>query len=252
MAQQSRGERAIGFGAVETGVGHAIQPVIADARAAGVEVFHALAQRFDHVAGGADFHAGNLAEFLHIFSETGPSGIDGPVGPESGQHAGGERAVPGDGPVGFQRIDGIIRRADDFYIETANQPLGTVLFRGQQRVRPLPDGGRGRLVQDVFDAENAAQFQVRPVIQRVANGIWQHAGVSEEFVVIARVPADEFFVDAKGAHQPPLVVIAAEHQMADVAEWDVFRDFLGAQVAVVIDDGHRFRHSVQAPGRFIL
>ena len=192
-----------------------------------MEIFHALAQRFAHVAGGADFHTGNLAELLHVFLKARAVSVDGLVRPEGGQYAGGKRAILRDGFVVFQRIDGIVRRADDFHVETANQPLGAVFIRSQQRVRAFPDGRGARLVQYVLNAEHAAQLQVRPVIERIADGGGQHAGVGEELVVIARVPTDVFFVDAKGAHLPPLVVVAAEHQVANVAELDVFRDFLG-------------------------
>ena len=52
------------------------------------------------------------------------------------------------------------------------------------------------------------------------------------------VASDKTLVDAVGAHQAPLVVVAAQPNLGDVLETLVLPDLLGRNVAVVVDDGH--------------
>ena len=54
----------------------------------------------------------------------------------------------------------------------------------------------------------------------------------------ARVAADELLIHAVGEHDAPLIVVAAQHQFADVGELIVLVNHARGEVAVVIVDGH--------------
>ena len=105
--------------------------------------------------------------------------------------------------------------------------LGTGLF---------PDGGSGFLVEQLLDAEVALQLQVRPVVERIAQGVRDGACPGEEFVIgicVARDVALGFAIAAEGA---PLVVISSEPDFEQVGELAVLGDVLRREVIVVIED----------------
>ena len=74
----------------------------------------------------------------------------------------GDRAVP------RQVVGRIVGGADRLHAELAQDAVRAQLVGGEQRVGLLPDARRAALVQQFVDAEVAFQFQVRPVVQRIA------------------------------------------------------------------------------------
>ena len=86
------------------------------------------------------------------------------------------------------------------------------------------------------DSEHAPQLEVRPMVQGVADEAGHAFRVGEKTLLIAG-RADEFIVPAAGSHGAPLVLDHTQHEPPDVGEGAVFRDFLRAQVAMVINDG---------------
>ena len=119
--------------------------------------------------------------------------------------------------------------------------MAAVFVGGQQRVGAVPDVLGGLLVQDIGDAEHALELQVRPVVHRVADAVLEGGGEGEPLVMPAGVAADVLLVHAVGEHHAPLVVVAAEHELADVGELVVLRDLCRRNVAVIVVDRHLFR-----------
>ncbi len=100
----------------------------------------------------------------------------------------------------------------------------------------VPNAFGGCLVEQVGDAEIAAQFQVGPVIERVAEGVRHGAGKGEVLVMVARVAGTVFLGNAVGAHRTPLVMITGQPDLVQVVEGLVGSDLRRRQVGVVIED----------------
>ena len=97
--------------------------------------------------------------------------------------------------------------------------------------RPRGGGGEERL-----DAERPAQLHVRPVVERVAEGVRDRAGPGLELLPVGGVARAEALGHPVRAHRPPLVVVALQPDLGDRAEAVVGRHQLGREVAVVVDD----------------
>ena len=104
-------------------------------------------------------------------------------------------------------------------------------------VRFLPDGFGACAVQQGGDAEGAFEFEVCPVIERVADEVRHGFGVGLEFFARAGVAGDEAFGDAEGAQAAPFVVVAFEPDGGKIGELAVRGDVGRRQVAVVVVDG---------------
>ena len=98
---------------------------------------------------------------------------------------------------------------------------------------------RGR-VQDVINAEHPCQFQVSPVIQRVAHRIWHRFSPFFEFLVTASVPGNEFFRHSVAPHCPPFVMVASEPDFRKILESVVLGNHFRDKMAVIVDDRHLF------------
>ena len=141
----------------------------------------------------------------------------------------------------LQIVHRVVGGADDLHAEFLDQAAAAVFLRRQQRVRAVPDILGGLFAQDILDAEHAAQLQMRPVEHRVADAVFEARGKGQPLVMPARVAADELLVHAVGEHHAPLVVVAAEHQLADVFELMVFIDHARGDVAMIVINRHVFR-----------
>ena len=92
--------------------------------------------------------------------------------------------------------------------------------------------------QAVGLAKVALKLQVAPLKDGVANAATQGLGPLLELLASRGVASDKTLVDAVGAHQAPLVVVAAQPNLGDVLETLVLPNLLGRNVAVIVDDGH--------------
>ena len=108
--------------------------------------------------------------------------------------------------------------------------------RAQALVGMFPDAGGGGLVEGFVDAEVALQFQVGPVVERIAQREGHGGRPSTEFLLGIGVARDEAFVDAVGPHGAPFVVVALQPDFVQVAELPVARDVAGREVAMVVED----------------
>ena len=238
LALHRQRERLVDLRHVDRLIGHGVQTVIGRAAAVLVEELRALRQRLHNVLGALDLHAADLGQRLDIALVCRHADFNRRVGTERGQNLHLEGGILGDLLVIFQIARRIVGRADDLHIELFNQPARTEFLRGQHGVRVFPDGRSRALVQRLFDAENALQLQVRPVIQRVPDSHGNALGVGQELLIVVSVAANQALVHAHGAHVAPLVMVAAKEQLGDVFKLNIFRNFTRAQVAMIINDGH--------------
>ena len=231
--------------AVVLGV-ESVHAVVGEPAAHRMEEIVALLQGLAEVGVGVDPDAGGLAEPVDIVLVFGGV-LDGHglVGAPGGKDAGPEGVV-GDHLVPVQVVGGVVRRADDVDVELADEGLAAEFGRGELGVALLEDlAGRGGR-QELVDAEDALQLQMRPVVERVAHRVGHGLRpLLEGLPRAARAARDVFLRYAVAAHRAPFIVVArvAVHQpeLGDIAELDVFGNLLRGEMAVVVDDGHLLR-----------
>ena len=222
-------------------VGHGIQRVIGQARAVRVEEIETGFQRLHHAFQIQAVNAGDAGQTVHVIHKAAALDVEHLVGTPSRIHLELAGRILRNLDLMLQIVHRIIGRADDLHAEFLDQAAAAVFLRRQQRVCAVPDILGGLFAQDFLDAEHAAQLQMRPVEHRVADAVFQARGKGQPLVVPARVAADELLIHAVGEHDAPLVVVAAEHQFADVLELIVFVDHARGDVAMIVINRHVFR-----------
>ena len=222
-------------------VGHGIQRVIGQARAVRVEEIQTGFQRLHHAFQIQAVDAGDAGQAVHVIHKAAALDVEHLVRPPRRidlEIAGGVLLDQG---VMLQIVHRVVGGADDLHAEFLDQAAAAVFLRRQQRVRAVPNVLGGLFAQDILDAEHAAQLQMRPVEHRVADAVFEARGKGQPLVMPACVAADELLVHAVGEHHAPLVVVAAEHQLADVFELMVFIDHARGDVAMIVINRHVFR-----------
>jgi len=138
--------------------------------------------------------------------------------------------------VVFERVGRVVGGADDGDLEVVENGMRAERGFGQLGVGGVPDrlGGIGR--EDLVDAEVAAQFEMGPVEQGIAQRVRDGVGPGEKLLFRIAVAGDQFFGHAVGTHGAPLVMVGAEPEIGDGLPALVVGDFLRRQVAVVVDD----------------
>jgi hypothetical protein len=197
------------------------------------------AQRVDHIGELRDRDARNLRKLLHISAEIGRN-LHGHrlVGTPRGEHPG-RKTVLADLDVVFERIHGIVRRADRLDVVAAHQAAGVVFGTLQQRRAMVVDFAGRSGVEQFRHPEGGLQFEVGPVVERVAHRIGNRLGPLLELLPIGRILARAILlIDPVGAHGAPFVVVAFEPDLRQVVETVVRSHVLGNQVAMVVDDRH--------------
>ena len=105
-------------------------------------------------------------------------------------------------------------------------------------VAPVPYGFGVFLVYFEFAVKKIFQFDLRPVIKRIAESRRKRLAVRDEFIVIARVAGYKPFGYAVITHQSPLIVVAAQPYFAYVFETFVFEYLLFGQMTVIVEYRH--------------
>ena len=94
-------------------------------------------------------------------------------------------------------------------------------------------------VEQFRHPEGGLQFEVGPVVERVAHRIGNRLGPLLELLPIGRILARAILlIDPVGAHGAPFVVVAFEPDLRQVVETVIRSHVLGNQVAMVVDDRH--------------
>ena len=213
--------------------------MVREAAAHRLEELVTHAQRLDHVVEFRNRDARNLRKPLHIGAELGRR-LHGHrlVRTPRGEHPG-RKTVLADLDVVFERIHGIVRRAHGLDVVVAHQTAGVELRLLQQRRTMVVDLTGRRGVQQLRHPEGGLQFEVRPVVERVAHRIGHRLGPLLELFPVAGILARAILlIDAVGTHRAPFVMIAFEPDLRQVVEAVVLGDIRGNQVAMVVDDRH--------------
>ena len=202
-----------------------------------MEELHPLGQGFLHIGEGLDLHLSGGSQLADVVHELGLFDVHGLVGTPGGPHVGLEGLVAQQLLVILQVVDGIVGGADGLHVAHFDQaahgvPRGLQLGVGQVPHLVGSLGGQRALI-----AEEPLQLQVRPVVQGVADALADHLGPLAELLIVAGVAGDVLLLHAGAAHQAPLVVVAAQPHLGDVLIAQVVPDLLGADMAVVVDDG---------------
>jgi len=143
-------------------------------------------------------------------------------------------SLPAQGGVVGKVVGRVVGRAKDPHVRTFDQLAGGKSRPRQQFVGTAPDSLRRCFVQQVVNPEKPQEFEVRPVVKRVAKRMGHRPGKGKELLVGRRIAGTKFFGDAVGAHGAPLVVVACQPNLRKVVKPPVLRDVGGGQVAVVI------------------
>ena len=141
----------------------------------------------------------------------------------------------------FQRIDRIIGGTDHFHFhlphDTASGELGSRKFG----VGLIPNGfGGGWIEQAIADTKRPLQFQVRPMVQGIAQAHRHRRCPGLKFFPIIRVAGNQPLSNAIPPHGAPFVVIAGEPEFGKIREARVLRDLLWRQMTMIVDDRLRF------------
>ena len=215
--------------------------MVGQARAVRMEEIETGFDRLHHAVQIQAVDAGDAGEAVHVIHKAAALDVEHLVGPPGRVHLEFAGRILRDLDLVLKVVHRVVGGADDLHAEFLDQAAAAVFLRRQQCVRTVPDILGGLFAQDILDAEHAAQLQMRPVEHRVADAVFQTRGKGQPFVVPARVAADELLIHAVGEHHAPLVVVAAEHQLADVLELIVLVDHARGDVAMIVINRHVFR-----------
>ena len=213
-----------------------IQSVVGESAAQGMEKFVTRLQRLQKVFEGMYVDAGGLRQMLDPGQKFGVADGERFVGTEGRQDLRGQ--------VRFRNrlmmaeiIGGVVGGADDFNVEFLKNSLRCQAL--ESSVGVLPDGRRGFLVEQVSDAEVALQFEMRPVVKRIAQCVGYGACPGEKFFVGRGVASDVLFRNAVRSHGAPFIVVALQPDFEKVGELPIFRNVSGRKMTVVVEDGLR-------------
>ena len=138
----------------------------------------------------------------------------------------------------FQWIDRIVSRTNNFHIHAFHDGLRTK-FRGLQFgctfVVYFTCSWR---IQHLIDTEYAAQFQVSPVVKRVAHSMLQGIRPFLEFLECRFVAGDILFGNTVCTHGTPFVMVSAQPNLCQVGKLVVVGYLLRDQMTMIVNDRH--------------
>jgi hypothetical protein len=148
-------------------------------------------------------------------------------------------------------VGGIVRGAYHFDAKFLEDGVGGQTIR-QQGVRALPDRERGFPIQQLGNAKVALQFEVRPVIERIAQGVRNGSRPGQKFFVGRGIACDVFLGNAVGPHGPPFIVVAFQPDFVEIREAAILGNVAGRKMTVVVEDGlRRGELMIETPRRLI-
>ena len=86
----------------------------------------------------------------------------------------------------------------------------------------------------------ALQFEMTPVVQRIADGFFQRFRPFMELFPVTGTAGNIVFIDTIRAHQAPFVMISAKPDLGDIVKLPVLGNLPRVDVAVIIDNWHIF------------
>ena len=213
--------------------------MVGSAAALLVEVVDTLNQSLADALDALELVTDDILQLVDVADEGSLLDVQSLVRTEGGANLGVDGGISSDLCMELQGVDGIVGGADHVDVGLLDQATsghgGVVL---QLVVGQIPDFLSGLAVQDAVVAEVALQLQVAPVVHGVANALGQSFCELLELLAVGSVTGDVLFLNTVAAHNSPLVVVAAQPNLSDVLKLAVLPDFLGVDVAVVVQNGH--------------
>ena len=199
--------------------------MIGDSATLGRKEIDARAERLFQIVQRLYLHARRFAEFGDI------GGIEGIelVGTESGRNVNAvvyrmRREI-------FGRV---VRRRHKLHFEFVEQFAYRYVL--QFFIGLVENLVGGILVERLIDAEHLLQFEMSPIIERIADQFGNDLGVFFKLFFPGGSARYVIFVHATHTHGAPLIVIAAQPQRADVADGRIRCDEVLIEMTMIIDD----------------
>ena len=167
--------------------------MIGTAAAERVKILVALAERVEKIGEARNFGVRAGAELAGPLVEGGGFlRAQRAVGTKRGEHARGQAGGSGFVVV-FEGVGGIVRGAHGADAKFFQDSVGRELAGRELRVGLLPYFRGGGLVEQTVHAEIAQEFEMRPVVERIAQRVRDGPRPGQEFVVGLGVAGAIFF-----------------------------------------------------------
>src|SRR5882757_414024 len=92
------------------------------------------------------------------------------------------------------------------------------------------------LIEELADSEVAFQFEMSPVIERVAKSKRHGASPRKKFLIGGGVAGTVTFRHPTGPHGSPFVMIAFQPDLGEILKLAIFGDIAGRQVGMIVKD----------------
>jgi hypothetical protein len=220
-----------------TGSGVAlVQPMVGEARTQGVKVVVTPAQGGGEVLQAADIRiAGGRQPVDPRVEDIRQVDVESLIGTERRKDKR-VQARRANCPMTGEIVGRIVGGTQVGHMKTVQDAVRAQFRRGEQRVGPLPNTRGSLRVKQLVDAEVALQFQVRPVIQRIAQRVRHGTGPRQELLVRSSIAGAITLADRIGPHGAPFVVIALQPDFGKVVELPVSGDVLGREMAMIVEN----------------
>ncbi|MNE29065.1 hypothetical protein D3C80_1225330 [compost metagenome] len=201
--------------------------MVRDFTAVGGKVVQTFGQRGLQIGEATDIGIRHFGQFRHVVAERRLLDIEGFVRAPARQHFDIERGVFRDDRVVFKRINRIVSGADHLHVHLFHDAAcGEIILR-QQIATLVPDFiGSGWRQQFAGDTEWTSQFQMRPVIQRVTDGVWHGCRPRIKLLAVSRITGTQALSHTVGAHRTPFVVVTLQPDVIQVFEAIIFGNLL--------------------------
>ena len=223
--------------------------MVGQAAAHARKVLDALRQRLLYVVNRSDIDAGRRAQLLQVGRVVRIDNVQRLLRAEGRQHAGRKALILRQHAMVIQVIDRVVGRAERTDVALGNQRARRARRALQFAVRGLPYHVRSLGIEQLINPEKALQFQMRPVVDRVADQAGHNFREAVKLIVEACAAGHILFRHRIGTHHAPLVMIARQPCLADVCELLVFVNLCRVQMAVIVENRHFFRMVVIQPAR---
>src|ERR1051326_4424175 len=120
-------------------------------------------------------------------------------------------------------------------IEFFQDALRREFGRGELGIGFLPYSGGAFFVKELINPEIPLQFQMRPMIERIAQRMGNRRCPGWEFCESIRLARAKSFGHAVRPHRPPFIMIALQPDFEQVFELPILSDVSRRQVEMVIE-----------------
>ncbi len=216
--------------------GHIIKAVIRRFAAMRVKMIEARTHHTDQVCEAFDLPARRCCQCADIRDKALFVDIDRFIRSKSRHDLHIEGFVRCNGVMIFQRIRRIVRGADDAHAGIRHHIACAERF--QPFAADIPDFLCVFRIQYQIAVKVALELEMRPVVNRVPGCARERLGKALKLLAVGRVAGNEALRHAARAHDAPLIMVAAEHDLCDIFKARIIGDRPRAQMAMVINNGH--------------